>query len=81
MAIEFEDIIVNYLFAIGAVLAMSLACSFIKAKEFSKNVFLTSFSIGICVMIWGLLLPVYMIAIPILMIVGMLFMDRGISNE
>jgi len=71
----------NYLFPIGAIFALSSFCAITGYKEgqikFSSNVFLSSMSIGIAVLVWIPLIPSYMIIFTVLIIGGMFFMNKG----
>lgn len=74
----YYDSIIMYM----AVLGLSLAVSMLRRSEgFSFNVFMGSAAIGITVLIWANGIPQYMIVLPILMLVGMLFSDKVTDSD
>lgn len=74
----------DYLIPIVAVFLMSIATSFIaNRREFSLNIFMASMAIGISILVWVKILPIWTIVISVLIIVLMLFTEKGgtISGE
>jgi len=68
--------IMEYMIPLIAVFIFSVVCALVKRTgSFSTPVFLTAFSIGILVLMWIPVLPIYVVIIPILIIIGMLFMN------
>lgn len=66
--------IMDYLIPMIAVLVIAFACAVLRKKgEFSINIFLSSISVSIAVLVWIPLVPSYMIVFSILILVGMLF--------
>jgi len=67
----------DYIVVIGAVIAMSAACSInIRKMTFSTSTFLTATTIAISVMVWQEMLPFTAIVFCALIIVIMLFGDK-----
>lgn len=74
--------IIDLLIPIVALLALSFAVSILRKGGFSMNIFMASFAIGLCILIWIPLVPSYMIIMTVLIMVGMLFSDNvGEINE
>jgi hypothetical protein len=75
--------IIEYLVITMAVIGMSMACAILKGGGFSFHIFLVSAAIGIALLVWIPLFPVYMISISILILVAMLFSPNpsGVSGE
>jgi hypothetical protein len=74
----YYDTIIMYM----AVLGLSLAVSMMRRNEgFSFNIFMGSIAIGISVLIWASAIPEYIIVLPILMLVGMLFSDKITGSD
>lgn len=64
------------------VLGLSLGVSMLRKDEgFSFNIFMGSIAIGITVLIWCGAIPTYIIVLPILIMVGMIFSDKTTGSE
>lgn len=64
------------------ILGLSIAVSMLRKDEgFSFNIFMGSIAIGITVLIWNEAIPTYIIILPILIMVGMLFSDKTTGSE
>lgn len=76
--------IMDYAILFGVVMGMSSACAFnIKNKSFSSSIFMISAAIAISALVWLSLFPLYIITIPVLIIIIMVFSDSNgdTSNE
>ena len=74
----------NYLIPVVAVFLLSTASAFLgNRREFSMNVFEASMAIGLSILVWVRLLPIWAIVVSVLIIVVMLFTERGggVSSE
>lgn len=67
----------SYLIPVMAVLMLSVACAMVMDKgTFSTNTFLVSNSIGICVLVWANIFPIWAMVIAGLLISVVLFVSR-----
>lgn len=64
------------------VLGLSVGVSMLRKEEgFSFNIFMGSIAIGITILIWSESIPTYMIILPVLLMVGMIFSDKTTGGE
>jgi hypothetical protein len=76
------DVGLDTLVLFVAVFAFSIACAMLrKGQGFSTNIFLGSFAIGITVLVWMPIIPTYMIVLPILILVGMMFSEKFTGSD
>ena len=68
----------DYIIVIGALVVVSAACSLTR-KGFSLGIFIAAISIGICILVWGDMLPFYALVFTVILIVMQLFKDE--KNE
>jgi CHASE2 domain-containing sensor protein len=74
--------ILEYLVVIGMAIAVSAATALLKERgAFSKNVFLSSLAISICILIWIPLVPMYMILVVALIMLVMLLGTGSDASE
>ncbi len=71
----------SYLVAFGMAFMIAMVCALkgniSSFSGFSLNAFLASMATAIAVMCWIPILPFYMIIFSVLMVAGMLFMNKG----
>jgi hypothetical protein len=73
------NVILEYLVVIAAIFTFALASSLTR-KGFSTSIFMVAVIVGINVLVWQDMLPLWTMVLSALMIVGILFTDGG-DNE
>jgi len=68
--------ILEYLVVIAAIFSFALASS-ITRKGFSTNIFMVSVIIGINLLVWQNMLPLWLMILCALIIIGILFTDNN----
>lgn len=66
-----------YLVPIGAVMGFGFFCAFLYEMRFSMQIFLVTIAVGMGVIVWIGLFPVYGLALSALCLIGMVFSEGG----
>lgn len=76
------EIMLQYLISIMALFGVSAFCAFNrKSGGFSRITFLIAISVGINIMVWVGIFPLYSVALSIGAIIGILFSGNDESSE